>query len=184
MLVGEEEEPRPRLLVFACARRRRRRGRRRSKWHGFLSGDLTRALLDNPPRPRCGAPPNNGATAPTGGRVTTVIPNGLHRIRLGEGLQAHVETRLVSSPARPRRSRSSTSSPRRLGGWWGATARHSRRRACSPPLSVMVDCCCVQGTPGVVPFVPFVPVCRRHRLSADYDKGGALDQNRLSWGLL
>ena len=27
---------------------------------------------------------------------TTVIPNGLHRIRLGEGLQAQVETRLVT----------------------------------------------------------------------------------------
>ena len=113
---------------------------------------------------------------------TTVIPNGLHRIQLGKGLQAHVETRLVSSPARPRRSRSSTSLPRRLGGWWGATARHSRRQACSPPLSVMVDCCCVQGTPGVVPFVPFVPVRQRHRLSADYDKGSALDQNRLMLG--
>lgn len=33
----------------------------------------------------------------SGARVTTIIPNGLHRIQLGEGLQIHVETRLASS---------------------------------------------------------------------------------------
>lgn len=33
----------------------------------------------------------------SGGRVTTIIPNGLHRIQLGEVFQIHVETRLESS---------------------------------------------------------------------------------------
>jgi hypothetical protein len=33
----------------------------------------------------------------SGSRVTTIIPNGLHRIRLSEVFQIHVETRLVSS---------------------------------------------------------------------------------------
>ena len=33
----------------------------------------------------------------SGGRVTTIIPNGLHRIQLSDGLQIHVETRLASS---------------------------------------------------------------------------------------
>eukprot|EP00956_Cyclotella_meneghiniana_P010152 scaffold13999_cov34-Cyclotella_meneghiniana.AAC.2 len=33
----------------------------------------------------------------TGGRVTTIIPNGLHRIQLGNEFQIHVETRLESS---------------------------------------------------------------------------------------
>lgn len=33
----------------------------------------------------------------SGTRVTTVIPNGLHRIRLSEVIQIHVETRLASS---------------------------------------------------------------------------------------
>ena len=33
----------------------------------------------------------------SGTRVTTVIPNGLHRIRLSEEVQIHVETRLASS---------------------------------------------------------------------------------------
>ena len=33
----------------------------------------------------------------TGGRVTTIIPNGLHRIQLGEAFQIHIETRLASS---------------------------------------------------------------------------------------
>lgn len=32
-----------------------------------------------------------------GGRVTTIIPNGLHRIQLGENFQIHIETRLASS---------------------------------------------------------------------------------------
>jgi hypothetical protein len=33
----------------------------------------------------------------SGTRVTTVIPNGLHRIQLSDGIQLHVETRLASS---------------------------------------------------------------------------------------
>ena len=33
----------------------------------------------------------------TGSRVTTIIPNGLHRIQLGDSFQIHVETRLASS---------------------------------------------------------------------------------------
>jgi len=33
----------------------------------------------------------------SGGRVTTIIPNGLHRIQLSEGIQIHLETRLASS---------------------------------------------------------------------------------------
>jgi len=33
----------------------------------------------------------------SGGRVTTIMPNGLHRIQLGEDFQVHVETRLASS---------------------------------------------------------------------------------------
>ena len=33
----------------------------------------------------------------SGGRVTTIVPNGLHRIQLGEEFQVHVETRLASS---------------------------------------------------------------------------------------
>ena len=33
----------------------------------------------------------------SGGRVTTIMPNGLHRIQLGEEFQVHVETRLASS---------------------------------------------------------------------------------------
>jgi hypothetical protein len=33
----------------------------------------------------------------SGGRVTTIMPNGLHRIQLGEEFQLHVETRLASS---------------------------------------------------------------------------------------
>ena len=33
----------------------------------------------------------------SGGRVTTIIPNGLHRIQLGNEFQIHVETRLESS---------------------------------------------------------------------------------------
>ena len=32
-----------------------------------------------------------------GGRVATVTRNGLHRIRIGKGLQVHVKTRLTSS---------------------------------------------------------------------------------------
>ena len=33
----------------------------------------------------------------SGGRVTTIIPNGLHRILMNEGVQVHIETRKVSS---------------------------------------------------------------------------------------
>ena len=33
----------------------------------------------------------------SGGRVTTIVPNGLHRIQLGDDFQVHVETRLASS---------------------------------------------------------------------------------------
>ena len=33
----------------------------------------------------------------SGSRVTTIIPNGLHRIQLGDSFQIHVETRLASS---------------------------------------------------------------------------------------
>ncbi|KAL3803405.1 LOW QUALITY PROTEIN: hypothetical protein HJC23_009369, partial [Cyclotella cryptica] len=33
----------------------------------------------------------------SGGRVTTIIPNGLHRIQLGEVFQIHIETRLEST---------------------------------------------------------------------------------------
>ncbi|KAL7539684.1 hypothetical protein ACHAXR_011103 [Thalassiosira sp. AJA248-18] len=33
----------------------------------------------------------------SGGRVTTIVPNGLHRIQLSDGLQVHVETRISSS---------------------------------------------------------------------------------------
>lgn len=33
----------------------------------------------------------------SGGRVTTIVPNGLHRIQLGQDFQVHVETRLASS---------------------------------------------------------------------------------------